>query len=225
MSWEIFSTLLTAIATVGLVIVGFRQTKIQKTQTDIQNKALKISLLEQRLQCFYNINSMRSYFLIPSDLSNKIGFYNTGSGAYGISDVIKNSDEALTNFSKAVHNSKYLFSVEQYNYLEPLISEIGLFFAENKKIYFNTLYIQASAKAGDKKAQQKVSIIDTWVKNVVKGGNISEKNLLEILDINYEQYIEQQQKIIEKFSSTTFFDTFNEYLNVDKISDNETHNS
>ena len=45
------------------------------------------------------------------------------------------------------------------------------------------------------------------------------------MDINYEQYIEQQQKIIEKFSSTTFFDTFNEYLNVDKISDNEIYNS
>lgn len=216
-NWGTVSTVLSAVATMGLVVIGFGQTKIQKTQTDIQNKALKISLLEQRLQCFYCINNMRSYFLIPSDLSNKIGFYNTGSGAYGISDVIKNSDEALTNFSKAVHNSKYLFSVEHYNYLEPLISEIGLLFTENKKIYFNTLYIQASAKDGDKKAQQKVSIIDTWVKNVVKGGDISEKNLLEILDIDYTRYIEQQQKIIAKFSNTTFFDTFNEYLNVDKV--------
>ena len=105
MAWETFSTLLTAIATIGLVIIGFRQTKIQKTQTDIQNKALKISLLEQRLQCFYHINNMCSIFLIPSDLSNKIAFYNTGSGAYGLSDVIKELDKTLIEFSKAVLDS------------------------------------------------------------------------------------------------------------------------
>lgn len=217
MTWEIFSTLLTAIATVGLVIVGFRQTKIQKTQTDIQNKALKISLLEQRLQCFYHISNMCSVFLIPSDLSNKIAFYNTGSGAYGISDVIKKLDDTLTDFSKAVDNSKYLFSVEQYNYLAPLVSEIGLLFAEHKKIYFNSIYIQALAKDGDKEAQQKVSIIDIWVKDVANGGNIPEKNLFEILDVDYEQCAKRQQKIIEKFSNKIFFATFDEYLNVNKI--------
>lgn len=51
MSWGTFSTLLTAIATLGLVVIGFRQTKIQKTQTDIQNKALKISFLPVDIYC------------------------------------------------------------------------------------------------------------------------------------------------------------------------------
>ncbi len=217
MTWEIFSTLLTAIATIGLFIIGFRQTKIQKTQADIQNKALKISLLEQRLQCFYHINDMRSYFLMPSDLSNKIGFYNTGSGAYDISDIVKKLDETLTDFSKAVHNSKYLFSIEQYNYLAPLIFEIGLLFAENKKIYFNLLYIQALANNENEKAQKKIAIIGAMVQNVAAGGNIQEKDLFDILDMNYEQYIGLQKKIIDKFSNTAFFDTFDEYLNVDKV--------
>lgn len=217
MTWEIFSTLLTAIATIGLFIIGFRQTKIQKTQADIQNKALKISLLEQRLQCFYHINDMRSYFLMPSDLSNKIGFYNTGSGAYDISDIVKKLDETLTDFSKAVHNSKYLFSIEQYNYLAPLVFEIGLLFAENKKIYFNLLYTKALANNENEKAQKKVAIIGAMVQNVAAGGNIQEKDLFDILDMNYEQYIGRQKKIIDKFSNTAFFDAFDEYLNVDKV--------
>lgn len=216
-NWEIFSTLLTAVATVGLVVVGFRQTKIQKTQTDIQNKALKISLLEQRLQCFYHINDMRLSFLTPSDLSNKIAFYNTGSGAYNLSDVIKKLDRVLSDFSKAVANSKYLFSVEQYDYLVPLISEIGLLFIEHKKIYFNSIYIQALAKDGNKEAQKKLSIINTWVQSVVKGDDISEKNLCEILDVNYEQYAKRKQKIIKKFSNEMFFATFDEYLNVKQV--------
>ena len=216
-NWVTFSTLLTAIATLGLVVIGFRQTKIQKTQTDIQNKALKISLLEQRLQCFYHINDMRSFFLTPSDLSNKIGFYNTGSGAYNISDIVKKIDEALTNFSKAVLNSKYLFSIKQYNYLAPLVFEIGLLFTEHKKIYYKSIYIQALARDGDKEAKQKVSTIDALVKSVVKGDDIPEKDLFEIWDVDYEQYAKRQQKITEKFSNTAFFDAFDEYLNVDKI--------
>lgn len=217
MAWETFSTLLTAIATIGLVIIGFRQTKIQKTQTDIQNKALKISLLEQRLQCFYHINNMCSIFLIPSDLSNKIAFYNTGSGAYGLSDVIKELDKTLIDFSKAVLDSKYLFSIEQYNYLAPLVFEIGLLFAEHKKIYFNSIYIQALAEDGHKEAQQKVSVINTWVKSIAKGGNIPEKDLFEILGVDYEQCTKRQKKIIEKFSNKAFFDTFDKYLSVSKV--------
>lgn len=217
MSWEIFSTLLTAIATVGLVVVGFRQTKIQKTQTDIQNKALKISLLEQRLQCFYHINDMRSSFLTPSDISNKIAFYNTGSGAYNLSEVIKKLDSALNDFSKAVANSKYLFSVEHYDYLESLLYEIELLFIEHKKIYFNLVYIQILANDGNKEAQQKLFTINTWVKDVAQGGDIPEKNLFEILGVNYEQYAKRQQKLIEKFSNKKFFATFDEYLNVKKV--------
>ena len=216
MAWETFSTLLTAIATIGLVIIGFRQTKIQKTQTDIQNKALKISLLEQRLQCFYHINNMCSIFLIPSDLSNKIAFYNTGSGAYGLSDVIKELDKTLIDFSKAVLDSKYLFSIEQYNYLAPLVFEIGLLFAEHKKIYFNSIYIQALAEDGHKEAQQ-VSVINTWIKSIAKGGNIPGKDLFEILGVDYEQCTKRQKKIIEKFSNKAFFDTFDKYLSVSKI--------
>ena len=47
--WNIVGIVLTTVATFGLVIIGFRQTQIQKTQTDIENKALKISLLERLL--------------------------------------------------------------------------------------------------------------------------------------------------------------------------------
>lgn len=93
--WNIVGIVLTTVATFGLVIIGFRQTQIQKTQTDIQNKALKISLLEQRIQCLNDINNVRSSFLVPKEIVNRINFYNTGSGAYTISDIMKSQDSYI----------------------------------------------------------------------------------------------------------------------------------
>ena len=46
--WNIVGIVLTTVATFGLVIIGFRQTQIQKTQTDIQNKALKINFCKKQ---------------------------------------------------------------------------------------------------------------------------------------------------------------------------------
>ena len=122
----------------------------------------------------------------------------------------------MIDFSKAVLDSKYLFSIEQYNYLAPLVFEIGLLFAEHKKIYFNSIYIQALAEDGHKEAQQ-VSVINTWIKSIAKGGNIPGKDLFEILGVDYEQCTKRQKKIIEKFSNKAFFDTFDKYLSVSKI--------
>lgn len=118
--WNIVGIVLTTVATFGLVIIGFRQTQIQKTQTDIQNKALKISLLEQRIQCLNDINNVRSSFLVPKEIVNRINFYNTGSGAYTISDIMKSQDSYISNYIKAIKNSKYVFfqSVFYANYCQ-----------------------------------------------------------------------------------------------------------
>lgn len=139
--WNIVGVILTALATIGLVVIGFRQTKIQKTQTNIQNKALKISLLEQRLQCLHDINNARSSFLIPRELANRISFYNTGSGGYIVSDNMKAQDISIANFIRATEDSKYLFSNYHYDYLKTMIGDLSNILAINKEVIFKANFI------------------------------------------------------------------------------------
>ena len=212
--WSVWGAVLTAIATFGLVVIGFRQTKIQKTQTDMQNKALKISLLEQRLQCLHDINNARSSFLIPKDIANRISFYNTGSGCYNISDVMKTQDALVFNFIKAVENSKYLFSVKEYNYLKETTEDISNLLAINKEVLFRTNFITHSNDIRDDEKKQKLL---AFLEHAIRKNEILEREMFEVLNMDYNQYIEITNRLIEKFSDKQFFASFDEYLNIGNI--------
>lgn len=212
--WSIWSAVLTAIATFGLVVIGFRQTKIQKTQTDMQNKALKISLLEQRLQCLHDINNARSSFLIPKDIANRISFYNTGSGCYNISDVMKTQDALVFNFIKAVENSKYLFSVKEYNYLKETTEDISNLLAINKEVLFRTNFVTHSNDIRDDEKKQKLL---SFLEHAIRKNEILEREMFEVLNMDYNQYMEITNRLTEKFSNEQFFVSFDEYLNIGNI--------
>lgn len=212
--WSIWGAVLTAIATFGLVVIGFRQTKIQKTQTDMQNKALKISLLEQRLQCLHDVNNARSSFLIPKDIANRINFYNTGSGCYNISDIMKAQDTLVFNFIKAVENSKYLFSVKEYNYLKETTEDISNLLAINKEVLFRTNFITHSNDIRDDEKKQKLL---AFLEHAIRKNEILEREMFEILNMDYNQYIEITNRLTEKFSNEQFFASFDEYLDIGKI--------
>ena len=212
--WNIAGIVLTTIATFGLVIIGFRQTQIQKTQTDIQNKALKISLLEQRIQCLNDINNVRSSFLVPKEIVNRINFYNTGSGAYTISDIMKSQDSSISNYIKAIKNSKYLFSKEQHDYLHKTISDISNLLAINKELLFKSNFIVNLSNDENNAKKQKILVLK---EKAINNNEILEKELFEILQVDYQQYIETTNRLIENFSNEQFFASFDEYLDVGNI--------
>ena len=212
--WNIVGVIATAIATGGLVIIGWRQSGIQKTQTDIQNKALKISLLEQRLQCLNDINNMRSSFLITRDIANKVGFYNMGSGAYSLSDVLKTMDTSLYTFVKSVENSKYLFSKKHYDYLKTTFSDLSNLLLINKEVLFKTNFI---ANIDVNKLNAEKEKILHLIKQAIYKNEILEKEIFEVLGLDYNQYLEISNRLIEKFSNEEFFISFDEYLDIDKI--------
>lgn len=212
--WNIVGVIATAIATCGLVIIGWRQSGIQKTQTDIQNKALKISLLEQRLQCLNDINNIRSSFLIPKDIANKVGFYNTGSGAYNISDITKTMDASLCTYVKSVENSKYLFSEKHYNYLKTTFSDLSNLLLINKEVLFKTNFI---ANIDNNVLDDEKQKILHLIKQAIYKNEILEKELFEVLALDYNQYLEISNRLIEKFSNEEFFTSFDEYLDIDKV--------
>ena len=212
--WSVWGAVLTAIATFGLVVIGFRQTKIQKTQTDIQNKALKISLLEQRLQCLNDINNMRSSFLIPRDIANKIGFYNTGSGSYNLSDITKTMDASLYTFVKAVENSKYLFSHKHYDYLKTTFIDLSTLLMINKEMLFKTNFITNMNASELNQEKQKILHI---LRQAIDKNEILERETFEVLGMNYNQYMEITNRLTEKFSNEQFFASFDEYLNIGNI--------
>ena len=212
--WNIAGIVLTTIATFGLVIIGFRQTQIQKTQTDIQNKALKISLLEQRIQCLNDINNVRSSFLVPKEIVNRINFYNTGSGAYTISDIMKSQDSSISNYIKAIKNSKYLFSKEQHDYLHKTINDISNLLAINKELLFKSNFIVNLSNDENNAKKQKILVLK---ERVINNNEILEKELFEILQVDYQQYIETTNRLIENFSNEQFFASFDEYLDVGNI--------
>jgi len=212
--WSVWGAVLTAIATFGLVVIGFRQTKIQKTQTDIQNKALKISLLEQRLQCLNDINNMRSSFLIPRDIANKIGFYNTGSGSYNLSDITKTMDASLYTFVKAVENSKYLFSCKHYDYLKTTFIDLSTLLMINKEMLFKTNFITNMNASELNQEKQKILHI---LRQAIDKNEILERETFEVLGMDYNQYMEITNRLTEKFSNEQFFASFDEYLNIGNI--------
>lgn len=212
--WSVWGAVLTAIATFGLVVIGFRQTKIQKTQTDIQNKALKISLLEQRLQCLNDINNMRSSFLIPRDIANKIGFYNTGSGSYNLSDITKTMDASLYTFVKAVENSEYLFSCKHYDYLKTTFIDLSTLLMINKEMLFKTNFITNMNASELNQEKQKILHI---LRQAIDKNEILEREMFEVLNMDYNQYIEITNRLTEKFSNEQFFASFDEYLNIGNI--------
>ena len=212
--WNIVGVILTALATIGLVVIGFRQTKIQKTQTNIQNKALKTSLLEQRLQCLHDINNTRSSFLIPRELANRISFYNTGSGGYSISDNMKAQDISISNFIRAVEDTKYLFSKYHYDYLKTMIGDISYILAIYKEVLFKTILIDNSNNNEFYEKRQK---IESLRNHAISTNEILEKELMEVLEIDYNQYLEITNRLIEKFSNEEFFATFDEYLDIAHI--------
>ncbi len=209
--WSIWSAVLTAIATFGLVVIGFRQTKIQKTQTNIQNKALKTSLLEQRLQCLHDINNTRSSFLIPRELANRISFYNTGSGGYSISDNMKAQDISISNFIRAVEDTKYLFSKYHYDYLKTMIGDISYILAIYKEVLFKTIFIDNSNNNEFYEKKQKLMSLRN---HAISTNEILEKELMEVLEIDYNQYTEITNRLIQKFSNEDFFNSFDEYLDI-----------
>ncbi len=212
--WNIVGIVLTTIATFGLVIIGFRQTQIQKTQTDIQNKALKISLLEQRIQCLNDINNVRSSFLVPKEIVNRINFYNTGSGAYTISDIMKSQDSSISNYIKAIKNSKYLFSKEQHDYLHKTINDISNLLAINKELLFKSNFIVNLSNDENNAKKQKILVLK---EKAINNNEILEKELFEILQVDYQQYTETTNRLIENFSNEQFFASFDEYLDVGNI--------
>lgn len=209
--WNIVGVILTALATIGLVVIGFRQTKIQKNQTNIQNKALKISLLEQRLQCLHDINNARSSFLIPRELANRISFYNTGSGGYSISDNMKAQDKSIANFIRATEDSKYLFSNYHYEYLKTMIGDLSNLLAINKEVIFKANFIANLDTNEPNEKKQKIAFL---IKHAISTNEILEKELMEVLEIDYNQYLEISNRLIEKFSNEEFFATFDEYLDI-----------
>jgi hypothetical protein len=212
--WNIVGIVLTTVATFGLVIIGFRQTQIQKTQTDIQNKALKISLLEQRIQCLNDINNVRSSFLVPREIVNRINFYNTGSGAYTISDIMKSQDSSISNYIKAIKNSKYLFSKEQHDYLHKTINDISNLLAINKELLFKSNFIVNLNNDENNAKKQKILVLK---ERAINNNEILEKELFEILQVDYQQYTETTNRLIENFSNEQFFASFDEYLDVGNI--------
>ena len=212
--WNIVGIVLTTVATFGLVIIGFRQTQIQKTQTDIQNKALKISLLEQRIQCLNDINNVRSSFLVPKEIVNRINFYNTGSGAYTISDIMKSQDAYISNYVKAIKNSKYLFSNKQHDYLHTTIDDISNLLAINKELLFKSNFI---VNLNDEENNEKKRKILVLKERAINNNEILEKELFEILHVNYKQYTEITNRLIKNFSNEEFFASFDEYLDVGNI--------
>ena len=212
--WDIIGVVLTTIATFGLVIIGFRQTQIQKTQTDIQNKALKISLLEQRIECLNDINNVRSSFLVPKEIVNRINFYNTGSGAYTISDIMKSQDASISNYIKAIKNSKYLFSNEQHDYLHKTISDISNLLAINKELLFKSNFIVNLNSNENNAKKQKILILK---EKAINNNEILDEELFEILQVDYKQYTEITNRLIKNFSNEQFFASFDEYLNVGSI--------
>ena len=212
--WNIVGIVLTTVATFGLVIIGFRQTQIQKTQTDIQNKALKISLLEQRIQCLNDINNVRSSFLVPKEIVNRINFYNTGSGAYTISDIMKSQDSYISNYIKAIKNSKYLFSNKQHDYLHTTINDISNLLAINKELLFKSNFIVNLSNEENNEKKRKILVLK---EKAINNNEILEKELFEILQVDYKQYTEITNRLIENFSNEEFFASFDEYLDVGNI--------
>ena len=212
--WNIVGIVLTTVATFGLVIIGFRQTQIQKTQTDIQNKALKISLLEQRIQCLNDINNVRSSFLVPKEIVNRINFYNTGSGAYTISDIMKSQDSYISNYVKAIKNSKYLFSNKQHDYLHTTIDDISNLLAINKELLFKSNFIVNLNNEENNEKKRKILVLK---ERAINNNEILEKELFEILHVNYKQYTEITNRLIKNFSNEEFFASFDEYLDVGNI--------
>ena len=212
--WNIVGIVLTTVATFGLVIIGFRQTQIQKTQTDIQNKALKISLLEQRIQCLNDINNVRSSFLVPKEIVNRINFYNTGSGAYTISDIMKSQDTYISNYVKAIKNSKYLFSNKQHDYLHTTINDISNLLAINKELLFKSNFIVNLSNEENNEKKRKILVLK---ERAINNNEILEKELFEILQVDYKQYTEITNRLIENFSNEEFFASFDEYLDVGNI--------
>lgn len=212
--WSIWSAVLTAIATFGLVVIGFRQTKIQKNQTNIQNKALKTSLLEQRLQCLHDINNARSSFLIPRELANRISFYNTGSGGYSVSDNMKAQDISIANFIRATEDSKYLFSNYHYDYLKTMIGDLSNILAINKEVIFKANFIANLDSNEPNEKKQKIAFL---INHAISTNEILEKELMEVLEIDYNQYTEITNRLVEKFSNEEFFATFDEYLDIGKV--------
>lgn len=206
---DVFSTFITAITTVGLVIIAFRQNGIQKTQTQIQSKSLKISMLEQRLDCLYNINSTRADFLTPPNLSNIIGFYNTGSNAYTIQEFIQHADKKLVNFSKAVENSKYLFSEKHYNYLQDIRSNLLTFNVYNKQFLF--IFNSLIQDTNNPNYFNICKELEKIITNIGKG-TFDEKKLFELCLIDYDNYNSIREGIIQKFSNEEFFSSFGKYL-------------
>ena len=182
--WNIVGIVLTTVATFGLVIIGFRQTQIQKTQTDIQNKALKISLLEQRIQCLNDINNVRSSFLVPKEIVNRINFYNTGSGAYTISDIMKSQDSYISNYIKAIKNSKYLFSNKQHDYLHATINDISNLLAINKELLFKSNFIVNLSNEENDEKKRKILVLK---ERAINSNEILEKELFEILQVSDAQ--------------------------------------
>lgn len=212
--WNIVGVILTALATIGLVVIGFRQTQIQKTQTNIQNKALKTSLLEQRLQCLHDINNTRSSFLIPRELANRISFYNTATGTYTLTDSIKQQDVFISNFIRAVEDTKYLFSKYHYDYLNTMIGDLSNILAINKEVIFKANFIANLDTNEPNEKKQKIAFL---INHAISTNEILEKELMEILEVDYNQYIEISNRLIEKFSNEEFFATFDEYLDIAHI--------
>ena len=170
--------------------------------------------MEQRLQCLHDINNTRSSFLIPRELANRISFYNTATGTYTLTDSIKQQDIFISNFIRATEDSKYLFSNYHYDYLKTMIGDLSNILAINKEVIFKANFI---ANLDTNEPNEKRQKIESLRNHAISTNEILEKELMEVLEIDYNQYLEITNRLIEKFSNEEFFATFDEYLDIGKV--------
>ncbi len=217
-----WAVLLTAIATIFLAIVGgiqiwilLRQTKIQKTQTDIQNNALDRTLLEQRLKCFGYILDAKAFF----QNTNSIGsIYASLIFPNNNKESIQNLDKNLSGFISEVRKSKYLFSEYQYEKLNQIVPKAKKYSELFKEYIFCMEFLRYDV---DEKKPEALKIKNSMIELIKDSMQTNTIDMIKFLKLFPYRCTEEMIKLIEQiqkeFDDEEFFNSFDKYLNINKI--------
>ena len=100
------------------------------------------------------------------------------------------------------------------NHVAYLKTDIWNLLAINKELLFKSNFIVNLSNEENNEKKRKILVLK---ERAINNNEILEKELFEILQVDYKQYTEITNRLIENFSNEEFFASFDEYLDVGNI--------
>ena len=203
------------VSTFLLVLIGCVQAFILKRQTKMQEQAVKIALLENRMECLSVINEVRS---MVKNSDTNIGFLNGYLGCFSQEDSIRYLDALNSRFLIASMNAKHLFSEEISQKLLVFSGFLRNFNFGVKRYFADMRMLNEKAQSGDISAQRSMANLAEKSFKMLNVESSTERELLILSGFSENHpYLIALNKLKDVFSDETFFEKLLPYVDVHNI--------